>query len=32
MISRALQYKFHEKEEWPVAPNGMKYSRVPTNY
>lgn len=27
MISRALQYTFHEKETWPVAPNGMKYSR-----
>lgn len=27
MISRALQYTFHEKEAWPVAPNGMKYQR-----
>ncbi|PCI86507.1 MAG: thiamine biosynthesis protein ThiJ [Hyphomicrobiales bacterium] len=27
MISRALQYTFHEKETWPVAPNGMKYRR-----
>ncbi|WP_109435336.1 MULTISPECIES: DJ-1/PfpI family protein [Aquimarina] len=27
MISRALQYKFHEKEDWPIAPNGMKYRR-----
>ncbi|PKV50906.1 DJ-1/PfpI family protein [Aquimarina sp. MAR_2010_214] len=27
MISRALQYEFHEKEDWPIAPNGMKYRR-----
>ncbi|NAW50279.1 DJ-1/PfpI family protein [Elizabethkingia argentiflava] len=25
MISRALQYNFHEKERWPQAPQGMKY-------
>ncbi|WP_185967810.1 DJ-1/PfpI family protein [Formosa sediminum] len=27
MISRALQYEFHEKKNWPIAPNGMKYMR-----
>ena len=31
MISRALQYKFHEKENWPIAPNGMKYRRKTNN-
>lgn len=25
MISRALQYTYHEEENWPVAPMGMKY-------
>jgi len=28
MINRALQYEYHEKKNWPVAPNGMKYSRT----
>ena len=27
MIERALQYSFHQEEDWPVAPNGMKYQR-----
>lgn len=29
MIGRALQYTFHEQEAWPVAPNGMRYSKNP---
>ena len=27
MINRALQYDYQEKKDWPIAPNGMKYSR-----
>ncbi|UOY07316.1 DJ-1/PfpI family protein [Muricauda sp. SCSIO 64092] len=27
MINRALQYDYQEKKDWPVAPNGMKYTR-----
>lgn len=27
MISRALQYNFHQDEVWPVAPMGMKFKR-----
>ncbi len=25
MINRALQYNFGENENWPIAPNGMRY-------
>lgn len=27
MITRALQYDYRQEKDWPVAPNGMKYSR-----
>lgn len=27
MIARALQYRFHQEEDWPVSPHGMKYRR-----
>ena len=27
MIARAMQYEFQEADEWPVAPNGMRYRR-----
>jgi transcriptional regulator GlxA family with amidase domain len=27
MLTRAIQYTPHEQENWPVAPNGMKFDR-----
>ena len=27
MIGRAMQYNFHQEEDWPVAPRGMHFAR-----